>query len=438
MIETLPYDPVKLAEGLGEPEWLKEARKGAMAVFEALPWPDKKTEEWRYSAGRLKQVPFDLALGLPKDRRLERDALPAVVRKRLEDTDLAAFLVFLGPDLVYAEVPEELKAKGLILTSLHEALKTHPHLVETNLYKAIPARQKNDANDKLPALNAALWTHGAFLYAPAGLELKSPVGVFFVAEPDELALGRTLIVLDDNAHLAYVEEHLTETDQKAVHVGMTELFLRPGAGLIHANVQTRGDQASHVYRQRAVLEKDAHLKDLMVNLGAAFARAEVGSELVGPGADSEMLGVYFAARDQHLDHYTLQHHVAPHAKSDVYYKGAAKDAGRVVYQGLIKLEPGAQKTDAYQTNRNLLLSRTARANSVPQLEIAANDVRCSHGSSIAPIDETQLFYLETRGISRQSAENLLVAAFLEDVLGRVPLKPLAKHLAKVIEEKVRG
>ena len=158
---------------------------------------------------------------------------------------------------------------------------------------------------------------------------------------------------------------------------------------------------------------------------------------MGPGADSEMLGVYFAGSGQHLDHYTTQHHVSAQARSDVYYKGAATANGRVVYQGLIQLEPTAQKTDAYQTNRNLLLSREARAESVPQLEIAANDVRCSHGSSTAPVDEEQLFYLATRGIPRVQAQQLLVAAFLEEVLGRVPLEKLRHHIAGIIEGRLR-
>ena len=438
MIEVLPARPEKLAERLGEPEWLKEARAGAGTVFEALPWPDRKTEPWRYAAGRLKRIPFDLPLALPKERALSRDALPAGVRKRLADADLAGFLVFLGPDLVYAELEPELLEKGVVLTSLHRALGSHPELIEANLYKAIPARERGDANDKIPALAAALWTYGAFVYVPAGVEVKKPLAAFFVSEAEELEVSRTLILLDDHASLAYAEEHLSESEGEAVHVGMTELVLRPGARLVHANVQTKNRKSHHLYRQRALLEKDAALKDLAVNLGAGFARTEVGSELLGPGADSEMLGIYFAAGDQHHDHYTLQHHVAPHARSDVYYKGVAKDEGQIVYQGLIKLEPAAQKTDAYQTNRNLLLSKKARVESVPQLEIAANDVRCSHGSSIAPIDEEQLFYLETRGIRRKSAENLLVAAFLEDVLGRVPLENLARHVARVIEEKVRG
>ena len=438
MIDVLPTNPEELAARLSEPGWLKEARTGAQAVFEAVPWPTRKTEEWRYAAGRLKEVPFELPLALPRGRRLSRDQLPAGVKRRLAEAELAGFLVFVGADLVYAELPEELKAKGVVFTSLHQALAEHPERVEANLYKAIPARQKGDANDKLPALAAALWTHGVFLYVPAGVEIGGPLGVFHVAAPGELELGRTLVLLDDHAQAAYIEEHLSEKPGAAVHLGMTELFLRPGARLVHANVQTLNPESHRLYRQRAVLEKDAALNDLMVNLGARFARAEVGSELVGPGADSEMLGVYFAAGDQHHDHHTLQHHVAPHAKSDVYYKGAAKDRGTIVYQGLIKLEPTAQKTDAYQTNRNLLLSREASVESVPQLEIAANDVRCSHGSSIAPIDEEQLFYLATRGIGRKSAENLLVAAFLEDVLGRIALKNLAAYLARVIEEKVRG
>ncbi len=412
---------------LDEPAWLKEEREAARALFARLPWPTAKDESWRYAAGRLKSVPFDWPLALPRGKTLQKEELPEAVRERLKGAEYAGLLVFLGADLAYAELDGDLKEKGVLFTGLLEAARRHPERVRESLYRAVPAK-----DGKLPALMAAAWTHGAFLYLPKGLEEPRPFFAFFLHEEGTLSVGRTLAVLEEGARASYVEEHLGE----GAHLAASELFLRPAAHLVHAHVQTQGEKSYHLYRQRALLEKDTGLRDLTVNLGADFARAEVGSELLGPGADSEMLGVYFAAGRQHHDHDTLQHHKSPQARSDVYYKGVAKDEGTIVYQGLIRLEPGAQKTDAYQTNRNLLLNRGARAESVPKLEIAANDVRCSHGSSIAPIDEEELFYLRTRGFSKESAENLLVAAFLEDVLGRIPLKDLADHLARVIEEKV--
>ena len=292
------------------------------------------------------------------------------------------------------------------------------------------------ASDKLTSYNATLFTHGAFILVPANVEFDQPIGVFnYLA--GGLSIGRTLILAQENSKAVYIEEFVSPAErQEAVSLSASELVLEPGAKLRHANLQTLSEGFYHFHRQHAVLGRDAHLNDLAVSMGAGLSRAEVQSELAGPGADSEMLGLYFAHGDQHLDHYTLQHHVADHTRSDVLYKGTARDKGRTVYSGLIKLEPGAQQTDAYQTNRNLLLSSEARADSVPQLEIAANDVRCSHGSSTAPVDKTQLFYLMSRGIPQKDAEQLLVKAFLADVLARVPLAALRAHIERVIEGKM--
>ncbi|WP_457633909.1 Fe-S cluster assembly protein SufD [Oceanithermus desulfurans] len=424
------------AERRGEPDWLRGARERAWRIFERLDWPTRKNEAWRYTD--LDPAWFGLELEEVRPAELrERDALPRAVRERLAESDAEAALVFEDGRLVYAHLPAELSAKGVVLSDLAGALERHGEHVEGALYQAVTETSLQGPEDKLAALNAALWGYGAFVYVPAGVTLEAPIGVFhYASRPGKLSLSRTLIVLDDNAEATFIEEYLSEAHART-HVATGELLLRPGARLRHAGVQTWGAGVRHFHRQRALLEKDAVLLDLAVNLGGTLARTEVASELVGPGADSEMLGVYFAGKDQHLDHYTTQHHVSAQARSDVYYKGAATANGRVVYQGLIQLEPTAQKTDAYQTNRNLLLSREARAESVPQLEIAANDVRCSHGSSTAPVDEEQLFYLATRGLPRVQAQQLLVAAFLEEVLGRVPLEKLRHHIAGIIEGRLR-
>jgi len=420
------------------PDWLAAARRRAFAIFEELDWPTTKNEAWRYT--RLEPELFSLPLEEGGgEELLDFDSLPAMVRRRLEESDVEAALVFADGRLVYSRLPAELAEKGVVLASLERALQDHGERVEGALYQAVSETGLQGPEDKLAALNAALWSYGAFVYVPAGVELKTPLGVFHYATAGGVqSHGRTLIVLDDNASATFIEEYLSGELEQRVQVAVSEILLRPGSRLRHANVQTWGHGVYHFHRQRALVEKDAQLLDLAANLGATLGRTEVASELVGPGADSEMLGVYFAGAGQHLDHYTTQHHVSAQARSDVYYKGAATASGRVVYQGLIQLEPTAQKTDAYQTNRNLLLSREARAESVPQLEIAANDVRCSHGSSTAPVDEEQLFYLATRGIPRTQAQQLLVAAFLEEVLGRVPLEKLRTHIAKIIEGRLSG
>ncbi len=427
-----------LSQALGEPAWLTQARLAAWEAYKDLPFPTPKTEEWKYTD--IRNLPFEaLPLETPTGRTLSRDALPQAIQARLEQTDAAAIAVFVGPDLAYVELPEELREKGVIVTDLRTALAEHPEKVRPALYRAVPATSATPgAPDKLTALSAAFWTYGIFIYLPKGVTLNAPIGIFkYLETGGTLSVGRTLIVAEETAQGAYLEEYLSpDLDAPAIHVSTSELLLHPGAILRHANVQTWGRGVHHFHRQRALLEKDARLNDLVATFGGTLSRAEVQSELVGPGADSEMLGVYFAHADQHFDHYTLQHHVADHARSDVLYKGAAKDRARTVYSGLIRLEPGAQKTDAYQTNRNLLLSPEARSDSVPQLEIAANDVRCSHGSSTAPVDETQVLYLMSRGLPRALAEQLLVKAFLADVLTRIPLPALRRHIETVIEEKV--
>ncbi|WP_457636590.1 Fe-S cluster assembly protein SufD [Oceanithermus sp.] len=419
------------------PDWLGRARSRAFATFEKLEWPTTKNEPWRYT--RLDPALFSLPFESGTGERLEFEELPEQLRRRLEESDAEAALVFVDGELVYSRLPGELAEKGVVLCSLEEALERYGEHVEGAIYQAVGESGLNGPEDKLAALNSALWSYGAFVYVPAGVELAAPLGVFHYASRGGVqSHSRTLILLDDNAGATFIEEYLSPELPGRTQTAVSEILLRPGARLRHAGVQTWGAGVSHFHRQRALLERDAVLLDLAVNLGGTLARTEVASELVGPGADSEMLGVYFAGAGQHLDHYTTQHHTSAQARSDVYYKGAATADGKVVYQGLIRLEPGAQKTDAYQTNRNLLLSRQARAESVPQLEIAANDVRCSHGSSTAPVDEGQIFYMQTRGISRSEAEQLLVAAFLEEVLGRVPLEKLRAHIGGIINERLAG
>lgn len=429
---TLSRDLVlEVSQKLQEPRWLLEKRLAAWEAFARLPYPTLKTEEWRYT--NLSEVPLEgLALELPTGQKLSRQDLPAQVRSRLEQAELSGVAVFVGADLVYLELPEELQAQGVVLTSIAQALQTHEAPIQNALFRTV------GWNEKLQAYNAALFTHGAFLFVPKGVEFDAPIGVFNYLEGGRLSIGRTLIVAEPNSKAVYIEEYVSPTPvHEGVNLSVSELVLAQGAQLRHSHVQTLALGFYHFHRTRALLARDARLNDLTATFGGTLARTETQSELAGPGADSEMLGLYFAHGEQHLDHYTLQHHAEHHTKSDLLYKGAVKDRAHTVYSGLIKLEEAAQKADAYQSNRNLLLSSEARVDSIPQLEIAANEVRCTHGSTTAPVDEMQLFYLMSRGVPKHVAQQVLVKAHLYDVLTRIPLLPLREHIERIIEEKVR-
>ncbi|MBB6097569.1 Fe-S cluster assembly protein SufD [Deinobacterium chartae] len=453
MTQTINADlSPQAVQKLGGPEWLLEQRLSALELFHALPLPDRKVEAWKYT-----DVSYIDFAGLRAATRVApvsgQDELPASVRARLQSTDVAGYLVFDGPDVIFRNVPESLSAQGVVFTDLRSALESHPQLVEKYLYQVVPAEVPDDttiaapgttpskspdpSEGKFSALNAALWTNGAFVYVPRGVEVELPLGSFrTMHESGVFTATRTLVVTEENAKVTFIDEQDSPELQDAYAFGAVELIVRDGAQLRYVSVQNWGRGVTHVQRQRGDVGRDATLNSLVVTMGADLSRTEMQSYLRGQGSSSEMLGLYFASADQHFDHYTLQHHAAPHAHSDLLYKGVGADESRGVFSGMIKVDLGAQKTDAYQKHRTLLLSSEARNDSIPQLEINANDVRCSHGSTTGPVDPEALFYLRSRGVPRALAEKMLVTAFLEDVLSRVPLQSVVKYIEAVIAEKV--
>jgi len=288
--------------------------------------------------------------------------------------------------------------------------------LKEHLYSVVNATQT-----KYTALNSALWENGTFVYVPRNVEVELPLGAFTTADSGGIGLGRTLIVLDVNSRL---------TD------AATEIVLKDGAKLRYVSLQNWSRDVAHMNKLRAHLGRDARLESVTVSLGADAARAEVESRLEGPGSESEMLGLYFADEGQHFNQFTLQHHSTERGFSDVLFKGAVRDASQAVYSGLIVVDPHAQKTDAYQTNRNLLLDEDAEVVSIPQLEIAANDVKCSHGSTTGPVPEDQRFYLMSRGLRPEVAEHVLVTGFLYEVMSRVTLPKVAQYVERVVQAKL--
>ncbi len=417
------------------PDWLRARRLEAWDLYEATPMPTTKLETWRYT---------DLERKLDLDRLelADREAVPfdtvdypeAVRTAMNEDRRGTGHVVEIDGAVVHVDLDPELAALGVVLMSLRRAVDTHGELLERHLAtKAVPA-----SDGKFQALNAALWSDGVFLYVPRGVRLEHPVRVTrWASAPGTAYFTRTLVLADRESQVSFVDEILSPNfESQTLHSSAVEMFALDGAQVQYVSLQRMGRGVFHLSQQRTLAHRDSTLDTLNVNLGASVARLDLNAQLLGPGANSDMMGLYFGDDDQHFDHSTSQDHIAPHAKSDLLYKGALDGASHAVFRGIIKVHPGAQRTDAYQTNRNLLLSGDAQAHSLPNLEIEADDVRCSHGATVGQLDEESLFYLMSRGLGLERAERLVVQGFLGEVLSRLPLGGVVEKVSRAIEEKL--
>ena len=422
--------------GEGEPEWLARRRLHAWKVYETTPMPTERMEEWRYTdlAQRLSIDQLHVPSMVPLCD--DPDTWPQSLKRAMgDDPDTSGHLVLLGGSVVYTDIQPSLASQGVVLTSLRKAVEEHPELLKEHLAtQAVPPEE-----GKLQALNAALWTDGIFLYVPRGVRLENPVRVTrWVSRAGAAYFTRTLIIAEDTSQVSYVDEVLSEDlDSHALTSTSVEVVARDGAQVQYVAVQQLGRGVFYQSAQRTLANRDSTLDTLNVSLGATTTRVDLNARLLGPGASSNMLGLYFGDGDQHFDHNTSQDHLAPATHSDLLYKGALDGASRSVFRGIIRVAEKAQQTDAYQTNRNLLLSGDARADSLPKLEIEADDVKCSHGASVGELDEEAIFYLMSRGLSRNQAERLVVLGFLGEVLQRLPLGGVGEKVTRAIEGKLR-
>ncbi|MEJ2538551.1 MAG: Fe-S cluster assembly protein SufD [Gemmatimonadota bacterium] len=423
------------ARSLGEPEWLTERRRHAWEVYESTPMPNTRLEEWRYTDLRDKLDLDVLHLGSTEARPDDPASFPEGLRVAMdEDREASGHLVLIDGAVVHTDIRPELAEKGVILCSLRDAVNDHPDLVKQYLATAAVPPEEG----KFAALNAALWSDGIFLYVPKGVRLELPVRVTrWISEAGAAFFSRTLIVAEPTSQVSYVDEVLSEDlESQTLTSSAVEVITQDGAQVQYVAVQRLGRGAFYQSQQRTLAYRDSTLDTLNVNLGASVSRVDLNARLLGPGANSDMLGLYFGDEDQHFDHNTSQDHVAPNANSDLLYKGALDGSSRAVFRGVIRVHEGAQQTDAYQTNRNLLLSGDARADSLPNLEIAADDVKCSHGATVGQLDEDSLFYITSRGIPEERAERLVVMGFLGEVLARLPLGGVQEKVGRAIAEKL--
>ena len=421
--------------GMSEPEWLRERRAHAWDVYERTPMPTIRLEEWRYTNLKKKLDLDSLQLSDAEAMSDDASTWPERLRAAMdEDREASGHIVIIDGHVVHADVDKQLAAQGVILESLQEAITNHEELVRDHLATdAVPAEE-----GKFAALNAALWSDGIFLYVPKGVQLELPVRVTcWLSEAGTAYFSRVLIVAEAQSQVSYVDEVLSDDFESQTYTSTAvELIARDGARVQYVAVQRLGRGTFYQSIQRTLAQRDSKLDTLNVALGASVTRVDLNARLLGPGANSDMLGLYFGDDHQHFDFNTSQDHVAEHTSSDLLYKGALDGASRAAFRGIIRVLPGAQGTDAYQTNRNLLLSPESRADSLPNLEIEADDVKCSHGATVGQLDDEAKFYLMSRGLSLIQAERLVVLGFLGEVLAKLPLGGVVDKVTRVIEQKL--
>lgn len=412
-----------------EPSWLAERRAAGLEQFKNLAMPSARDEEWRFaSVGRLSIddfAPVEAPAAETRSRLTDRSEL---VSKR------AGRSVYVDDSTASFEgISEELAAQGVIYLPIEKAVEQHPELME----KYFLNESTDLGSKKFFGLHAATVKAGSVLYVPKGVEIDAPfVNYYWTSGARAAVFPHTLIIAEDNSKASVVDIFFSESDaNQALNISVSNIHAGANAQVFRKVVQDWNEETVSFQLDTTVAERDAQVKNIAVNIGAARARFESQTRIDGPGADVKMYSLTVAEEHQEFDQRTHQTHNAPHAVSDLLYKNALLDNSRTIFSGLIKVAEGAQETDAYQINRNLLLDPTAEANALPGLEILANDVRCSHGATTGNVDDAELFYMMQRGIPRRVAMQLMVFGFFEEVIEKIDSDELAENLRALIHHK---
>ena len=377
-------------------------RDDALTRYEELPLPTTADEHWRFTDLRGFSVPGT-------------ESVPGTTSKPALDLDASGMAV--------------VNESGIEIVSAPEGVTFEP------LPADYPAELVPE-DDKFAMENLARWTHGLLVRVPKGVELDKPLYVQVTSNGGSL-YWRMIVHAEEGARFTVIEDLASAgPDVLAYTNAVVELFCDPASKIEYVSLQNLSKETWHFGRHRARLERDSELDWVIGGFGSKRGKVWIENDLVGPGATSRVTGAYFADGDQHLDYDTFQEHAAPSTESDFAFKGALRENATAVWRGMIRVEEGAQKTNAYQENRNLLLSDKAHADSIPGLEIMANDVRCTHGATLGRIDREEVFYLMARGLSRAEAERLIVRGFFQDVLDRIELEPVREALGAALEERI--
>jgi Fe-S cluster assembly protein SufD len=419
----------ELLKSRHEPEWMRQRRREAWTAFQGLPMPSRQDEEWRRTdISRLQLDRFPPFASSPV-------AGASLLPKTEREESYGGFLGLRDGQPVERHLSQDLARRGVIFTDLARALRDHEELVrEYFMTRCVPL-----TDSKFAALHGAFWNAGIFLYVPRGVVVEQPLRAVIHADlASGSSLAHTLIVLEPGAQATYAEDYVSPREGgMGFSTRVVEMLVRQDAHLHYAGVQRWGRAVYDFHTERVLLDRDTAATVQLIELGARLSKGRVEAILNGNGANARLQGLYIEDGQQHLDRYTLQDHRAANGTSDLLFKGVLADHARSVFSGLIRVLPEGKGTAAYQQNRNLLLSRHARADSIPNLEIGANDILgCTHGATVGKVDQEQLFYLMSRGLDRTEATRLIVEGFVDPVLEAVPIASLRDALRREVQDRV--
>lgn len=410
---------------------IDEYKQKAWAVYRQIPFPSDKDEAWRRSSltildkGRVIVVP---------DNRQEI-SIPEEFRSAAIEGEQAGRLE-ISNGRMQVSISRSYTDQGVIFADLSHAISLHPDLVG-KLTGSLVA--PNDG--KFAALSSAMAVHGTFLYVPAGVKVEQPLHSLIWNEGENSAFfSHSIVVLEAGAEVTFVQEYGSRSGLtgQQFHSGILEVAIGANASLKMVELQSWGKETVNIMHEKVKVGNDAKLDWIFGSLGSRFTKSFSSVDLDGRGATAKVSGFYFADESQHLDMDTEQNHNAPNTTSDLLYKGAVTGNARSVWQGNIYVATGADKTDGYQSNRNLILSRSARADSIPGLEILADDVKCTHGATVGKVDQEQIFYLKSRGLPESEARHLIVEGFFEAIMDRIPFPSVQNRFRNAIIEKINS
>jgi Fe-S cluster assembly protein SufD len=411
------------------PDWFREQQRVAWSRFESLPHPTRKDQPWRFSNVDLLDIEaFKSAPPLSEDDRKN------LLKYSIGLDQFAARMVFANNQLIERDVvSEDLKKRGVIFQPLERAMVEHADLFQ----KYFMSTEARLGSAKFAALHQAFVSSGTFIFVPRGVEIEEPIEIFHLLRHDNMSIFPHLLLVTDELAGVTVIEHFRSCSRNApgFACGVNDLIAGPGAKVTYVCAQEWGKNVIALQMNSTTVDHGASAISLNLNVGARYARFEGLSRLIGEGARSDMLAASVATNEQEFDSRTLQDHVSPHTVSDLLYKNALDDKARCTFGGLIRVEPHAHFTDAYQKVRNLLLSDDSEANSMPGLEILADNVRCTHGATSGQVNEDEMFYLRSRGIPPKIAQRLIVTGFLNEIIQRLDQPRIGEHLSCLIQRK---
>lgn len=413
------------------PAWWKAFKTDELESYLKTPMPSLGDENWRFAnRGDLDLGPFQF------DQNPTEAGHSTLIENSSFTSEQSGSYIFADNQTALAnKAPKELLDKGVIWTSLNEAIVDHGDLLKDYFMK-----QAIDlGSQKFAHLHSAFVSSGVLLYIPKGVEVESPFCVYNWSTAKNGAMfPHTLVIAEENSKASVIEAHLSVNEEPALSCGVTHLFAGVGAKLDYTLIQNLNEKTLGFQINSNIAGQDSEVSMNSIILGCRHYRSETHGQIKGAGAHVDMRSMALADADQEIDQRTLQTHSAPHTTSNLLFKNVLKEQSKTIFSGLIKVDKEAQQTDAYQTNRNLLLSNTAEANSLPGLEIEANDVKCSHGATTSEIEDEEIFYMLARGIPKDDAQELIVYGFFEEILEKIGDETLSEHTRQLIRNKFRS